>query len=176
VESSLKLALLDAYSYNNNLFGDVVRPEQIEALLVQVPGVTSVKVIYLYRTGSTAARNVLVGASSEVFVFREANVTIAAASTVSTLSALTVSTGTLSPTFSGSFFNYNLPVPNGTTAVTFAPTVTNAAATAYVNGTVYTGTPISVAAPVGTNVVSILVYAGDSVTSQTYYVSVVRTS
>jgi hypothetical protein len=176
IETSLKLALLNSYSYNNNLFGGAIRPEQIEALLVQVPGVTSVKVISLYRTGSTAARNVLVGASSEVFVFRQANVTVAAASTVSTLSALTVSAGTLSPTFSGSFFNYNLPVPNGTTAVTFAPTVTNAAATAYVDGTVYTGSAISVATPVGTKVVPILVYAGDSVTSQTYYVSVVRTS
>lgn len=176
VSTSLKLALLSAFSYNTLSIGGVVRPEDIEYQLRQVPGVNAVKVIYLYRTGSSAARNVLVAGDGELFVFKENGITIAAASTVSTLSALTVSTGTLSPTFSSSFFNYNLPVANGTTAVTFAPTVTSGAATAYVNGTLYSGSAISVATPVGTTNVSVLVYAGDSVTSNTYHVSVVRTA
>jgi hypothetical protein len=176
VSAALKTAFLTTFAYTNNNFGDVIRPEEIENVLILVPGVTYVKVISLYRTGSTAARNVLLGSANEIFAFSDTATTVAQASNVSSLSALTVSPGTLSPTFATYFLNYTLPVPNATTSTTFAPTVTTSAASVYVNGTLYSGTAVPIATPVGTTIVPITVYAGDQQTTTTYRVSIVRTA
>jgi len=99
-----------------------------------------------------------------------------AASTIATLSGLTLGTGTLSPTFAAATTSYTASVPNATTSVTVAPTVTDATATIKVNGTpVASGTASgSIALAVGTNAISTIVTAQDGSTTKTYTVTVTR--
>lgn len=179
VESQIKSSLLSIFSYNNINFGDVIRPEEIEFQLRQLPLVDSVKVIALHRASDAEARNILIAEPNEIFVFSDTSgsldsVEVAEASNVSTASALTLSVGTLSPSFSSSIQNYTATVPNGTTATTVSITRTNAGATVYINGT--TGASKSITTAVGTTVVSIVVFAANAVDSTSYTVTITRAS
>ncbi|MFX7836724.1 cadherin-like beta sandwich domain-containing protein, partial [Acinetobacter baumannii] len=74
-------------------------------------------------------------------------------STVSTLSNLALSSGTVSPTFASGTTSYTASVANAVSAITVTPTVTDATATVKVNGTtVASGTASgSIALAVGQN-------------------------
>jgi hypothetical protein len=179
VESQIKSSLLAIFSYNNINFGDVIRPEEIEFQLRQLPLVDSVKVIALHRASDTAARNILIAEPNEVFVFSDTSgsldsVEVAEASNVSTASALTLSVGTLSPSFNSSIRNYTATVPTGTTATTVSITRSNGGATVYINGT--TGASKAITTAVGTTVVSIVVFAANAVDSTSYTVTITRAS
>ena len=101
-----------------------------------------------------------------------------APSSVSTLSGLTLSSGTLSPSFAAGTKIYSASVPNATTGVTVTPTVTDATATITVNGTPVTSGTASALIPisVGTNPITVLVTAQDGTTTSTYTVTVTRLS
>ncbi|CAB4123519.1 Cadherin-like beta sandwich domain containing protein [uncultured Caudovirales phage] len=176
VSQNIKSAIVNGFSYNFTNFQDVINPEEFEFQLKQVEGVANVKVNQVYRSGATAARTILIGAPNELFVFQEADIAVTELSSDSSLSALTASAGTLSPTFASAFLNYNLPVPNGTTSVTITPTHTNSGATMTVNGTATTGTGVSVTTAVGTTVISVVVVAADGTTITSYKVTVTRVS
>ena len=96
----------------------------------------------------------------------------------STLSGLTVSSGTLSPAFASGTVAYTASVNNGTATLTVTPTVSEANATIQVNGTaVVSGTasaPIPLA--VGPNTITVLATAQDGVTTTSYSVTVTRLS
>ncbi|MFA7369641.1 MAG: leucine-rich repeat protein, partial [Kiritimatiellales bacterium] len=98
-----------------------------------------------------------------------------AASSVATLSNLTLSSGTLSPAFASGTTNYTADVPNATSAITVTPTVTDSNATVTVNGTTVSSgaTSPSIALSVGTNIITILVTAQDAST-KTYTVAAIR--
>jgi len=93
-----------------------------------------------------------------------------------TLSALTISRGSLTPFFAANTTAYADTVSNATTALTITPTVNNSNATVTVNGTIVTsGTPsASQALVAGTNVITATVTAQDGVTTMSYTVTVVR--
>lgn len=76
VETSLKSALLTGFNYVNLAFQDTIYPQDIEFVLIQTPGVKTVKVAYLYRFGSTSDLTTLVGTASEIFRFSEAKLTL----------------------------------------------------------------------------------------------------
>jgi hypothetical protein len=174
VKSNIMLALVNVFSYGYMDFGDVLTPEEIEYQIRQVDGVYNASVIALYRDGMTG-RNTLLGAPGEIFVFDEANLDVVANDANATLSAFTTSVGTLSPAFTSSLFNYNLPVPNGTTTTNFTPT--NSTGTIRVNGTVVASgaaTPVSI--PVGVSTATIQVTAQDNITTNTYNVNITRAS
>jgi hypothetical protein len=174
VKANLMLELVNKFSYNYMSFEDVITPEEIEYQLRQVDGVYNVTVTSLGRVGQTG-RNTLVGEPGEIFLFLEENLDVNPASVVSTLSNLTVSAGTLSPSFSSSSLNYNLPLPNGTTSITVTPT--NSTATISVNGTtVASGSGTSVSTAVGTTVINVVVVAQDGITSSSYRITATRTS
>lgn len=174
VKSNIMLELVNKFSYNYMQFEDVITPEEIEYQLRQVEGVYNVSVVSLYRPGQTG-RNTLVGEPGEIFLFLEDNLDVTPASTDATLSNLTFSAGTLSPTFSSSALNYNLPLPNGTTSVTVTPT--NSTAKITVNGVaVNSGSGSSVTTNVGTTVISVVVVAQDGLTTSTYRITATRTS
>ena len=100
---------------------------------------------------------------------------VPALSSDSSLAALTVDSGNLSPAFSPGTTNYSVCVANATTTLTVTPTVTNAAATLTVNGTALasgTASPALALAP-GINAVSVVVKAADGSTT-TYALSVLR--
>ncbi|MBP2550124.1 hypothetical protein J2858_003057, partial [Neorhizobium galegae] len=100
----------------------------------------------------------------------------APASTDVTLSALSLSSGTLSPSFAASTVSYTASVPNTTTSITVTPTVTDANATVTVNNVpVTSGTASgSISLSVGTNTITTVVTAEDGSTTKTYTVVVTR--
>jgi CSLREA domain-containing protein len=92
------------------------------------------------------------------------------------LSNLTISSGTLTPTFATATLAYSDAVTNATTTVTVTPTVADATATVQVNGTTVTsGSPSgAINLNVGMNPVTVLVTAQDGTTTQTYTIAVNR--
>jgi trimeric autotransporter adhesin len=94
------------------------------------------------------------------------------------LSGLALSSGNLTPAFASGVTTYTASVVYSVTGLTVTPTASDAAAVVRVNGTpVTSGSPsaaISLAA--GENVITVLVTAPDGATTQTYTVTVTRTS
>jgi formylglycine-generating enzyme required for sulfatase activity len=97
------------------------------------------------------------------------------------LSALTLSSGTLSPTFASATTSYTASVSNATTSITVTPTRAQANATieARVNTGTYaavtSGSPsASLSLNVGSNTVDVRVTAQDGTTQKTYTVTVTR--
>ncbi|MFZ4856817.1 MAG: beta strand repeat-containing protein, partial [Desulfuromonadaceae bacterium] len=99
-----------------------------------------------------------------------------ALSTVSTLSNLTLSSGTLTPAFASSTASYTASVTNATSSITVTPTVTDSTATVTVNGTGITSGSASgsINLSVGSNTITVLVTAQDGTTTNTYTVTVTR--
>lgn len=96
-------------------------------------------------------------------------ITVSAPSTDATLSALTVSQGTLSPSFSSDVTSYTLSLPSGTTSVDVAATATDENASATGDGTIDLTS--------GSVTVSVVVTAEDGTTTKTYEISItVKTS
>jgi hypothetical protein len=97
------------------------------------------------------------------------------------LSALTLSSGTLSPTFVSGTLSYTAGVANATTSITVTPTVADATAIVQVraNGggftSVTSGLPSgALSLNVGANTVDVKVTAQDATTIKTYTVTVTR--
>ncbi len=99
-----------------------------------------------------------------------------AASTVSTLSSLSQSSGTLSPSFASGTASYTASVANAVSSITVTPTVSDSTATVKVNGTaVASGTPSgSIPLSVGSNTITVVGTAQDGTTTSTYTVTVTR--
>lgn len=175
IETNLLKATLDLFSYNNSSFGQIIYPQQIESELAKVPGVKSVQVAGLFRTGETSVRQTLVAADNEIFVFLSDNITISQLSSDASLLTLTASPGTFSPTFTPNFYNYSLVVPNGTTQITVTPTLQSSSATLTVDGDAHTsGTGKNISIAVGVDNIPIVILAADGVTQQTYTLTVTR--
>ena len=105
------------------------------------------------------------------------------ASSNANLSALTISSGTLSPSFILSTFSYNVSVINSVSSVTVTPTKSDANASIQVrvnNGSyanVTSGTASSaLGLNVGSNTIDVKVTAQDGTTIQTYTITVTRTA
>jgi len=92
------------------------------------------------------------------------------------LTALQLSTGTLTPTFAPGTTGYTSNVGSGVSSITVTPTTEDPFATVKVNGTtVASGSASgSIALTPGNNVINTAVTAGDGVTTQTYVVTVKR--
>jgi trimeric autotransporter adhesin len=125
-------------------------------------------------TGSMSIDDLLVGST-----FNE--VLLVLASSNANLSALTLSSGTLSPTFASNTVSYTASVANSISNITVTPTVADATATiqARVNGggyaSVTSGSPSgALALNVGANTVDVKVTAQDTTTIKTYTVTVTR--
>ncbi|MDC0138920.1 BspA family leucine-rich repeat surface protein, partial [Planktomarina temperata] len=93
------------------------------------------------------------------------------ASSDATLSALSLSSGSLSPGFASGTLAYTASVANSVSSLIVTPTTNDANATATVNGASAT-TPVTLA--LGSNTVTVQVTAQDGVTTQSYTVAVTR--
>ena len=117
-----------------------------------------------------------VNATSNAGSSHGADLTFTTLSNDASLSALTLSSGTLSPAFSAGTMNYAVGVPNTTSTIALTPTTTQSAATVQVNNvTVPSGsasTLINLA--VGANTITTVVTAQDGMTTQTYTLVVTR--
>jgi uncharacterized repeat protein (TIGR02543 family) len=105
-----------------------------------------------------------------------ATVSGTSASNISTLSGLTLSAGTLSPTFSSSTTSYTTTVSSDTSTVTVTPTRSQANATITVNGTTVSSGSASgsISLNVGANTITVIGTAQDGTTT-TYTITVTRT-
>ena len=94
------------------------------------------------------------------------------------LSNLTLSSGTLAPSFSSGTTSYSASVSNATGSVTLTPTVADSNATVRVNSVIVTSgsASASIGLTLGSNVITTLVNAQDGTTTQTYTVTVTRRS
>jgi hypothetical protein len=92
-------------------------------------------------------------------------------STDATLSGITLSAGTLSPSFASGTDTYTASVANGVDTMTVTPTTTNGNATVTVNGTT-AATPVNLS--VGDTAIPVVVTAQDGTTQQTYTITVTR--
>jgi tRNA threonylcarbamoyladenosine modification (KEOPS) complex Pcc1 subunit len=94
-----------------------------------------------------------------------------------TLSALTISSGILTPSFSSGTIAYTDSVANGTSSITVTPTRTESHATITVNGNSVTSGSASgsINLNVGSNTITIVVTAQDG-TTKTYTITITRAS
>ncbi|APM39581.1 cadherin-like beta sandwich domain-containing protein [Clostridium kluyveri] len=93
-----------------------------------------------------------------------------AASSDAALKSLTLSSGTLSPEFTGTATSYTAAVGNEVTSITVTPTVNEANASVTVNGS-SPSQPVNL--NVGDNIITVLVTAQDG-TTKTYTITVTR--
>ena len=95
-----------------------------------------------------------------------------------TLSSLTLSAGTLQPVFSGAVTTYTAAVNNATDEITVTPVAATAGATILVQGApVASGTASQpIVLFVGSNQIDIVVTNPDGISSQTYTLTVQRSS
>ena len=98
------------------------------------------------------------------------------ASSDASLAGLTLSAGSLSPTFAAATTSYTVSVANTVTALTLTPVAADAGATIRVNGTVVASgsAAAAVTLAVGTTVITVAVTAADGVSSRSYTVSAAR--
>jgi len=99
-----------------------------------------------------------------------------AQSSDATLSALSLSSGTISPAFKSTIVSYLASVANTVTSLTVTPAATVNTATMTVNGTTVVSGTASAAIPlnVGPNTITTMVTAADGVTTKAYTVTVTR--
>lgn len=177
LETAITKALLDEFKYSNVDFGAIVHPEEIEATIRAIPGIINARVTAFFRTGGTSERAILIAEPNELFVALSDDLTVTAFSTNSNLQTLTSNVGTLAPTFGPTFYNYSLPVPNGTTSISITPTLQASTAVMKVNGVVKTsGSSTSINTPVGTTTVTIAITAADGLSFSDYVITVTRTA
>ncbi|MDM5179578.1 cadherin-like beta sandwich domain-containing protein [Massilia sp. DJPM01] len=103
-------------------------------------------------------------------------ITRALPSTNADLSALSLSSGTLSPAFASATTGYTASVANATSSLTVTPTVQDATASVTVNGVATTSGNASgaIALAVGANTITTIVTAQDGSSTKTYTVTVTR--
>ncbi len=101
---------------------------------------------------------------------------VISASTDATLSNLTLSSGTLTPSFASGTTSYTTSVANGVTSVTVTPTVNQADATVTVNDTTVASDSATgaISLNVGSNTIIAVVTAQDGSTTETYTITVAR--
>ena len=106
----------------------------------------------------------------------DVTVTVKRADADATLSGLTISAGTLSPTFASDITSYTASVANSVSGVTLTPTASHAGATITVGRTAAnSGFPSDTQELfVGANAIDIIVTAEDVFTTKTYTVTVTR--
>ena len=103
----------------------------------------------------------------------------ASASSDATLSALALSSGSLSPAFAAATTSYTATVSNSVASVTVTPTASDGGATVTVNGSTVASGSASAAVSLtagSTATLSIVVTAADGSTTRTYSVAVTRSA
>ena len=128
-------------------------------------GSNTVKIVVTAQDGGTSS-------STTVVVTRAA----ASVSTDASLSALVLSSGSLSPSFAAATTSYTAAISNTVASLTLTPTTASSGAKVTVNGsTVASGAASSaITLAVGSNTLSIVVTAADGVTARTYTVVATR--
>lgn len=98
-------------------------------------------------------------------------------SSATSLSGLTISSGTLSPTFSSTALNYTATVSNAVASVTLTPTAQNLSSAIKINGImVGSGMQAPIALAIGQNTIEVQVKSSDGLLMHTYKIVVTRSA
>lgn len=92
------------------------------------------------------------------------------------LGGFTLSTGTISPNFNTSTYNYTSSVGANTNSIVISPSGTNAQATITVNGAALTNGGATVNLISGTNTITVVVTAEDGIVTRSYTLIVTKTN
>lgn len=179
VETQIKSTIRTLFGYNQLAFGDVIRPEEMEYQLNNLPLVRSAKVTALYKETETIGRNTLFAAPGEVFVFGDTSadpeaIMVSEASSNASLTDIILSDGTLSPVFDSAVYVYAATTAEPTITVIADP-ADNGAVT-YINGQLSGTVGTDVDLVLGANSVQVVVYAANGQTTKTYQLSITRTT
>jgi hypothetical protein len=178
ISNSIKSVITSAFSYNKSSFADVITPSEVEYQLNQIEGIQNVAVTSLYKTSTGSGKNSLVGNAGEMFVFYGDNITITEASSDSLLASsggLTISTGTLSPTYNQDITNYTTTANVTTTPITVTATVQSAGASVTINNKLKaSGVGESIALVTGLNTIVVTVTAANGVTVSNYILNITK--
>jgi hypothetical protein len=179
INDSIKTVITSAFSYNNSSFADVITPSEIEFQLKQIEGIQNIAVTALYKTSTGSGKNSLVGNPGEMFVFYGDNITISEASADSLLASsggLTISTGTLSPTYSQAITNYTTTAAVSSTPITVTATSQSGGASITINNKFKaSGVGESIALVTGLNTIVVTVTAANGVTVSNYILNITKT-
>ncbi|MDW5315085.1 cadherin-like beta sandwich domain-containing protein [Rhizobium sp. PL01] len=126
--------------------------------------------------GSNTVTTVITAADSTTKTYTVAVTRAAPASTNADMSGLSLSSGTLNPSFAAGTTSYTASVANSVTSITATPMVAEATATVKVNGNAVVSGSASAAISlaVGSNTITTVVTAQDGTTTKTYTVTVTR--
>ena len=178
ISDAIKTVITSEFSYNNSSFADVITPSEIEYQLKQIEGIQNVAVTSLYKTVTGSGKNSIVGNSGEMFVFYGDNITTTEASADSLLASsggLTISTGTLSPTYSQAITNYTTTANITTTPITVTATSQDAGASITINNKFKaSGVGESIALVTGLNTIVVTVTAANGVTVSNYILNITK--
>lgn len=167
-----------AFPYSLNLTGSGLNLGSSSVALPLLNSGWQVCTIPIIATATSGSITINPSASVAVFLYSSIPwVTNASpVSTDATLSALTISSGTLSPTFASTTTSYTASVINTISSITVTPTRNEANATITVNGVAATSGSASgaIALSVGSNTVTTIVTAQNGSTTKTYTLSVTR--
>ncbi len=127
---------------------------------------------YVYAYGDDSSANSTNYGKANILT----SVTGSCDSSDATLSNLTISNGTLTPTFASGTTSYTASVSNATTSVTVTPTANESHATIKVNGTTVVSGEASgsISLSVGTNTITTVVTSQNGIGTKTYTITVTR--
>jgi uncharacterized phage protein gp47/JayE len=185
VITQINSGIVYGYGYNYLDFNQNIRPEKLEQSLGQLDGIETVKVLQLYRDGSSAARTSLVAGQGEYFVFEDVNTTIYPVASLANL-ITTIGNGTMPP-----FTPLTKTYAFTSTSTTFTATATaantlagSAAVLTYAftdgSGTTTTGSLTSGTASgsftlaTGVNTLAISVTSADTLNTNTYSIKITK--
>lgn len=179
VETAIKKKLVETYSYINSDFQTTLTPQTIETTIRQVPGVQTAYVTSLFRKGGSG-KNTLAGTPDELFVLISDDIELTTASNVATLDSvdglLVTASGsglTLTPAFTPSVFAYVATTSNSTVDVEANASLGQSISID--NKDTGSGALRNVSLNTGVNTIPVSVTAADSVTTNTYVLTVVKT-
>ncbi|CAN2230089.1 Listeria/Bacterioides repeat [Candidatus Nanopelagicaceae bacterium] len=158
-----------------------VTPTSAAGATIKVNGTTVASAGTTTVTGLVTGQNTIriVTTAQDAVTFETYTVVVTKASSNSNdakLSALTLSSGTLSPTFDSVTAIYSASVANAISSITVTPTVNQANAVVRVNGTTVASATASgsINLNVGSNTITVLNTAQDGTTTKSYTITVTR--
>lgn len=172
IKQAISYAIVYGYGYNFIDFDYTIYPEQIQSLLISIPGIKTARLIGLYLDPDTSGVYPISLPQGQLPVFTDANTS---SHPISSLKLLEASTGTITPVFQPTVTSYRITDSSSST-ITFTPTRWTTE-TITVNGTTVSSgsASSSISTPSGaTTRITIVCTSADTYVATTYTIDVIR--
>jgi len=175
VIEAIKRNLTRQLGYTRMDFGLRVYPEQVEGLVLEIPGVVSTSVTKLYREGASEGRTSLVGGVGEFFIFRESTIEVVQNSNQTAVSGFAFDeVYGLYPPFDPEFLDYSLTIYAEDDELEIEIIGLPATATATISGELYTGAPVPVGTTEDVTEIPVVITAQDGITVRVYTITAIK--